>query len=356
LPVPRRDLAATRERLRAWFAAKLPRAQQLCLSELTGPGTTGFSNDTLLFDLVCREDGRETRRELVVRIEPGGLRVFPHYDLGEQFRVLRALACTDVPVPEVLWHEDDPRVLGAPFYVMVRVEGRIPSDTPPYHAEGWLAELAPAERTRLWWSGIEILARIHRLDWRSLRVVPDARPGASPLRAQLEDYRKFLDWAAQGRRHPASEAGLAWLERCAPAPPEPTALCWGDARLGNLIFRDGRCVAVLDWEMVTLGNPAQDLAWWLFFDDHHSEGCGLPRLSGFPSPEQTVARYESLAGRGVEHLAYYDVFAAFRFSVIMIRVATQLADAGLLPPDSDFGANNICTRMLEERLARVGAS
>jgi aminoglycoside phosphotransferase (APT) family kinase protein len=355
LPVPRRDLAATRERLRAWFAAKLPRAEQLSLSELRGPGGTGFSNDTLLFDLVWREDGRAGRRELVVRIEPGGVRVFPHYDLRQQFRVLRALAGTDVPVPEVLWYEDDPAVLGAPFYVMARVAGRIPSDTPPYHAEGWLAELATAERAHLWWSGIETLVRIHRLDWRRLGVVEDVRPGASPLRAQLEDYRKFLDWAAQGRPHPASEAGLDWLEARAPAASEPRALCWGDARLGNMIFRDGRCVAVLDWEMVTLGNPAQDLAWWLFFDDHHSAGCGLPRLAGLPSAAETVARYEELAGRPVEHLAYYDVFAAFRFSVIMIRVAAQLADAGLLPPDSDFGASNICTRMLEERLARAGA-
>jgi aminoglycoside phosphotransferase (APT) family kinase protein len=355
MPVPRRDLAATRERLRGWFAAQLPRAEALSLSELAGPGATGFSNDTLLFDLDWREDGRERRRALVVRIEPGGVRVFPHYDLRQQFRVLRALARTDVPVPEALWYEGDPAVLGAPFYVMERVAGRIPSDTPPYHAGGWLAEIEPGSRARLWWSGIETLARIHRLDWRSLGVVADAGPGASPLRAQLEDYRKFLDWAAGGRRHPASEAGLAWLEAHAPGPPEPRALCWGDARLGNMVFRDGRCVAVLDWEMVTLGNPAQDLAWWLFFDDHHGPGCGTPRLAGLPGAAETVARYEELAGRPVQHLAYYDVFAAFRFSVIMIRVAAQLADAGLLPPDSDFGANNICTRMLEERLARAGA-
>jgi aminoglycoside phosphotransferase (APT) family kinase protein len=345
----------TRERLRAWFAARLPRAGEIHLSELGGPGGTGFSNDTLLFDLVHREDGGEIRRELVVRIEPRGVRVFPHYDLRRQFQVLRALAGTDVPVPEVLWLEDDPRVLGAPFYVMSRVAGRIPSDTPPYHAQGWVAELAPAERTQLWWSGIETLARIHRLDGQALGVVENTRSGASPLRAQLEDYRKFLDWAAQGRPHPASEAGLAWLEARAPGPPEPRALCWGDARLGNMIFRDGRCVAVLDWEMATLGNPAQDLAWWLFFDEHHSAGCGIPRLAGLPSREETVARYQGLVGREVEHLAYYDVFAAFRFSVIMIRVATQLAEAGLLPPGSDFGASNACTRMLEERLARAEA-
>jgi aminoglycoside phosphotransferase (APT) family kinase protein len=354
VPVPKRDLAATRERLLAWFAAKLPRARALELSELTGPGATGFSNDTLLCDLAWREGARQIRRELVVRIAPGGIRVFPHYDLDQQFRVLRALAATDVPVPEALWQEADPGVLGAPFYVMARVPGRIPPDTPPYHSGGWVAELAAGERARLWWSGIETLARIHRLDGRRLGVIA-TRPGVSPLRAQLDDYRRFLDWAAPGKPHPASEAGLAWLERRAPARPEPEGLCWGDARLGNMIFRDARCVAVLDWEMVTLGNPVQDLAWWLFFDDHHSAGCGLPRLSGFPTPEETVARYEDLTGRRVEHLAYYDVFAAFRFSVIMIRVAAQLADAGLLPPDSDFGANNICTRMLEERLARVGA-
>ena len=80
------------------------------------------------------------------------------------------------------------------------------------------------------------------------------------LDRQLDDYERYLDWASEGRPHPISQLGLAWLRRNRPAGREPVSLCWGDSRLGNMMFRDSRCVAVLDWEMVTLGNPEQDFA------------------------------------------------------------------------------------------------
>ena len=131
-------------------------------------------------------------------------------------------------------------------------------------------------------------------------------------------------------------------------------LCWGDSRLGNMIFRDGRCVAVLDWEMATLGNPAQDLAWWLFFDEHHSAGVGAPRLAGLPERDETIARYRELSGIDPQHLDYYDLFACFRFTAILGRLGQQLKLHGVLPPESDFEVNNTSSKMLEARLARVG--
>ena len=73
-------------------------------------------------------------------------------------------------------------------------------------------------------------------------------------------------------------------------PTEPIGLVWGDAKLGNILFGSaGEAQAVLDWEMVALGNPMRDLAYWLFLDRHYSEGYGLPRLPGFPSRQQTVS-------------------------------------------------------------------
>jgi aminoglycoside phosphotransferase (APT) family kinase protein len=352
MPVPKRDLEFTRKRLTEWFATRLPEATNLRLSDLTGPGTTGFSSDTLLFDLAWSEDGRDRREELVARLEPTGIRVFPDYDIGQQFRVMKALGRTDVPVPRVLWLEEDAEVLGTPFFVMDRIDGRVPPDSPTYHTEGWVTEIDPEERAALWWSGLEILAHVHRLDWRALGLdFLDAPEGAgTPLARQLDYYERYLEWAAQGGSYPTIEAGLEWLAKNRPREQEPVALCWGDSRLGNMIFRDGRCRAVLDWEMVTLGNPDQDLAWWLFFDRHHSEGVGVPRLEGFPGRDETVERYEAWSGHRVRHLEYYEVFAAFRFAVIMIRVAEQLAAHELLPPESDFAANNICTRLLAELL------
>jgi aminoglycoside phosphotransferase (APT) family kinase protein len=127
-------------------------------------------------------------------------------------------------------------------------------------------------------------------------------------------------------------------------------LCWGDARIGNMIFDDFRCVAVLDWEMVTLGNPVKDLAWFLFLDHHHSGGIDAPRLEGFPHREETIERWEERTGLSARHVAYYETYAAFRFSVIMIRLAQQLQHYGFLPADATLEVDNIPSRLLARRL------
>ncbi len=345
------DLEMLRTRLEEWLALRMPEARDVRVSGLERPGATGYSNDTLLFELAWRESGVVARQGRVVRLEPRGVTVFPSYDLGLQARILEKLAATEVPVPQVFGFEPDAAVLGAPFYVMQRVEGRIPTDNPPYHMGGWVTEIEPAEREALWWSGLEVLTHIHRLDWRGLDLFETPKRGETPLAHELAAYERFLAWAARGKPQPIAEAGVAWLRENAPDEPEPVVFSWGDARPGNMIFRDGRCVAVLDWEMADLRSPEADLAWWLFLDRHHSEGVGRDRLRGFPSRAETVARYEKATGHHVRHLHYYEVFAAFRFAVIMIRVAQQLVAAGLIPPQSDLETNNIVTRLLGTLLA-----
>ena len=198
MPIPRRDLEQTREQLLGWFASKLPDAEALRIPELSGPSDTGFSNDTLLFDLVWNEAGRERSEGLVVRIEPTGFKIFPRYDIAQQYRVMRLLEPTGVPVPRMRWLEEDPEILGAPFYVMERVEGRVPTDNPPYHMAGWVTEIRPEERTKLWWSGLEVLARIHRVDWRGqgLELLDAPQWGSDPLEQQLRYYEDYLRWAA----------------------------------------------------------------------------------------------------------------------------------------------------------------
>src|SRR5690606_32188017 len=128
-------------------------------------------------------------------------------------------------------------------------------------------------------------------------------------------YRRYLAWAGGDRPQPLIERALDWLEAHRPAD-EPTVLCWGDARIGNIIFDGTRPAAVLDWEMVTLGSPEMDLAWSIFLDRHHSEGIGTARLEGFPGYDETVARYEALTGHRVRRLHYYLVLAGMRFAVI----------------------------------------
>jgi aminoglycoside phosphotransferase (APT) family kinase protein len=349
-----RDLVSARENLLGFLRTKLPNATQLEISQLAAPQSSGFSNETLLFDLEWSEAGRHRKASLVVRIQPTGFAVFPEYDMKLQYDCMRLLEPTSVPVPRMYWLEtDDLSVVGAPFYVMGRVEGRVPADRPPYPTEGWLKELPPADQARIWWGGIESMAAIHRLDWRALGFgfVDKPELGRTGLDQQMAFYERYLRWAARGKPQPIVESAWEWLQKNKPGD-EPDSLVWGDARIGNIIFAaDGtEPIAVLDWEMVTHGNGEQDLAWAIFLDRHHSEGIGVPKLPGFPSYAETIARYEELTGRSVRYQKFYTVFAGFRFAVIMSRIAQQMVHYGVMPADSTFETNNTVTQMLAQEL------
>ena len=353
MPAPRgRDFEQTRKQLAEWLAGALPEARHLSVSTLSGPAATGFSNDTLLFDLSYERDGKRFERALVCRIEPTGFGIFPAYDVARQYRVMAALRATEVPVPAMEWLETDPRVLGAPFFVMERVAGRIPSDNPPYHAGGWLTEVEPAERAAVWESAVDALAAIHHQDPFALGLdfLEGPAPGEDAHAWQLDYWARYAAWAGNGRPQPTCDAALAWLREARPREPAPLRLCWGDSRIGNMIFQDGRCAAVLDWEMATLGPPEMDLGWFLYMDRHHSEGIGAPRLAGFPDRAATLARWERRVGRSAQHLDYYEVFAAYRFAVIMHRVGRQMIEYGLIPSDATFPNDNTASRLLARLL------
>ena len=344
-----RDADAAGRHLQRWLAGRTPGAEDLVVENVVAPPSSGFSNETLLFDARWTEAGRARTAALVARVEATGFQIFPEYDVEKQARVLALVAAkTAVPVPRVFGYEADESLLGAPFFVMERVAGEIPPDAPTYHVAGWMTEIAPAERTRVWWSGVEAMARVHAVDGATPEFAFLAAPGAGadPLERQLDEYERFVAWATDGRGHPLCERALAWLRERRPRGQAPLRLCWGDSRIGNQIFRDGRCVAVLDWEMATLADPQQDLAWWLFFDRHHSESCEVPRLEGLPSREETIARWESLTGLRAGDADYYEAFAALRFSVIMIRVGALFEQNGVIPAEANFADDNSATRML----------
>ena len=339
------------DRLQAWLAEKMPGASGLMLSPLTKP-SIGFSNETLVCYVTYRAGGWERREDLVVRLEPGNFQIFPEYDLRRQARIMQCLAGTDVPVPKVRWVEEDAAVLGRAFYVMDRIAGEVPSEVPPYHAAGVFAAATVEERSAMWWSGIETLASVHAVDWRTTGLGFLGEPPARvpPTRRQLEYYERMLDWAEEEREpQTVLRAAQGWL-RENECDSELVALCWGDSRLPNVIYREGRIVGVLDWEMAFLGDPEADLAWWLFMDWFSSGGYGVTRLEGMPGREETVARYEELAGRAVRHLEYYKVFAGMRFGVIMVRVAAMIRARGMPLPSPDFGSNNPATRKVAEML------
>jgi aminoglycoside phosphotransferase (APT) family kinase protein len=338
-------------RLQTWLAHKMPEATGVALSPLTKP-SIGFSNETLVCYVTYRFGELEKREDLVVRLEPADFQIFPEYDLRGQARIMEILAGTDVPVPNVRWIEEDTEVLGRAFYVMDRIAGEVPSEVPPYHAVGVFADAKPEERAAMWWSGIETLARVHAVDWKAagLGFLGAPRKGAPVLRPQLEYYERMLEWAEEdGEPQTVLRAAQGWLRENEPDS-ERVALCWGDSRLPNVIYRDGRIAGVLDWEMAFLGDPEADLAWWLFMDWFASGGYGVARLEGMPEREETVARYEELTGHSVRNLFFYEVFAGMRFGVIMVRVAAMMRLRGMPLPTPDFASNNPATRKVAEML------
>jgi len=314
----------TRQRLTAWFGALLPQARELHLSELRRPGA-GISNETYFVDLHWREGTQAVKKTLVLRWPPQGFTNFPRhaYDMGRQHQLLQALAGTAVPVAPVVGVDAEGRVLGTPFYVMEKVDGWVPSDFPPYHVAGPLFEASEAEREQVWWNAVDTIARIHAVDWRSagLGVLGVPGPGSEFMQRQIAWYDEVF--AQNGEPMPPLLARTrAWLLAHAPTP-KTLALCWGDARLGNLMLQGLDITAVLDWEMACIGDPESDLGWFAHIDWATSVGRArgaFPRMAGLPDMAQTVARYTQITGRPVDNLFYYETFATWRLAILFSRM------------------------------------
>ena len=226
----------------------------------------------------------------------------------------------------------------------------MPADNLPYTMEGWVIEATPEQQNTMWWSGIDALATVHRTDWRAPAwsgCVGRAAPG---IEQQMGYYRRFFDWAGPGLKVPVLESTWRWLVEHQPAETGEIVLSWGDSRIGNMIWDNFECAAVIDWEMASLGQPELDLGWWLYFDRQFSDGLGVPRPAGFGSHEDTIARYSELMGRPMQDLFFYEVFSGFRFAVVMMRLSDLLLGSDILPSDSDMGTNNLATQLLATML------
>jgi len=349
-----RDPEETAAILTKWLRGRLGEETDARIGDVNAPASSGFSNETILTTASWITDGERVEQGLVFRVHPTRHTLFLEADFMLQYKVMAALANQPgVPIPALRFYEEDSAILGVPFFVMDRVEGRVPADNLPYTMDGWLLEATPAQQEELWWSGIETLAAIHRIDVDGLDLgfLSESRHGAPGLDRQMAYYREFLDWASKGSPQPTNEAVWRWLVENQPSESGPMVLSWGDSRIGNMIWDDDyHAAAVLDWEMASIGQPELDLGWWLYFDRQFSEGLNLPRPAGFPSHEATIESYESLIGRTVGDLEWYQVFAGFRFAVIMVRLSELLKGSDLLPPDSDMATNNLATQFTAQLL------
>jgi aminoglycoside phosphotransferase (APT) family kinase protein len=362
-PRPRtstRDRGELRARLERWLAGRLPAGAAPEVGPLDGPTSTGMSTETLLFEASWREAGATRREALVARVapDPSAVPVFPEYDLPRQFRILEQVhRLGSVPVPRVRWSEPDPAPLGAPFFVMDRVAGRVPPDIMPYTFGSWLSQATREEQARLQEASVGILAALFRIERPAERFgfLAAREPGGSPMRQHAAGQRAYYAWvAADGIRSPLIERGFAWLDAHWPRHESATVLSWGDARIGNVLYDGFEPVAVLDWEMAALAPPEVDLGWMIalhrFFDDL-AVGQGLAGMPHFLRRDDVAASFERRTGHAPRDLDFYTLYAALRHAIVMFRIARRAAHfgEGTLPADVDSVIPH--RAMLEKMLA-----
>ena len=252
---------------------------------------------------------------------------------------------TDVPVPRPLWLEPDAAAIGAPFFVMERVDGRVPPDLMPYtFGDNWLFDATRDEQATLQQSSIEALASLHALERRRRRLAFLAldRPEPTALGRHLGETAAYYEWViGDGPRIPILERSLAWLADNLPADEGPPVLSWGDARIGNVLYRDFAPVGVLDWEMAGMAPREVDLAWMIFlhrfFEDLVDSTRRRPGMPHFMRIDDVAGTYAELTGHEPRHLDWHTMYAALRHGVVMARVTQRSIHFGQaeMPDDPD---------------------
>ena len=350
----RRDPEAVRAALEPWLGRALQADGPARVASIALPSGAGFSNETFLVDVEYAIEGRACARAFAVQAEPIGSALFERYDLAKVFELQRALARHDVPVAPMRWYEPDPEALGAPFYVMDRVAGRVPSDNPSYHAEGFVADAKPGERESMWWSAIDAMAAIHRVELDALPSTLSHALGPldDPVGERLAWWERFVAWASPDPLPHFAEA-MQWLHAHRPHPRAAPSIVWGDAKLANLIYEGSEVRAVLDWELCSAGPAEEDLAHLLWMDEFASGGQGIARLEGLPERAETLARYAEALGRPLEAIDWWSTFVVVRLQAIIHRIMHQVRAHGGLPPETELAAVNPVSRFVEAWLAQV---
>ena len=304
----------------------LPRlAGRLLVSQFEG----GQSNPTYL---IAAGDARA-----VLRKQPPGVLLRSAHQVDREYRVMDALRDSDVPVPRMLHWCGDASVIGTPFYVMEWVEGRVITDVT-------LATFTRACRTALYDDLVRILAALHCVDPERVGLGDFGRPG-NYYERQISRWSRQYE-ASKTDEIPEMDALMRWLPANVPAS-DASGIVHGDYRLGNCIVhpKEPRVVAVLDWELSTLGHPLGDLAYFC----QAWRGESVPGVSlvgrdlaalGIPTEEEVLARYCQLTGRaGIDDWTFYMVFVMFRSAAIVQGVYKRGLDGNASSAKAgDYGA------------------
>ena len=261
-------------------------------------------------------------RAMVLRKQPPATLLPSAHAVDREYRVMHALAATDVPVPKMLLFHADRDIVGTPFYMMERLQGRI---FPQYA----LPDMAPPERREIYMAMAETMARLHKVDWAAIGLQDYGRQGSYFTR-QIARWTK--QWQTARTRESADvERLIAWLPKNIPNEGE-TSISHGDFRLGNLMFHpsEARVIGVLDWELSTLGHPLADVAFnCVAYHTLPSEYGGIRGLNlgalGIPAEDEYLNHYYRQSGRTGGVGAFHLAFALFRLAVIFEGIAVRAA-------------------------------
>ena len=290
------------------------------LPELTGPliveqFPAGFSNLTYLL--------RTGDRELVLRRPPIGAKIKTAHDMSREYRILSHLHPVYKKVPRPLLFCEDASVLGAPFYVMERVQGIILRAQPPRGIE-----LTPSLMRSLSETFIENLAEIHEIDYEAAGLGELGSPQGY-VKRQVEGWTKRY-FNARTDDVPAIERLADWLQQNLPPDSAKAALIHNDYKYDNLVLAPkdlARVVAVLDWEMATIGDPLMDfgtsLGYWVEAMDPEEwqrYGFGLTSLPGSLTRTELVERYVKRTGRRIDEPVFYFAYGLLKIAVIVQQI------------------------------------
>ena len=348
-----RDVTTLPAVMSEWLSTVLPDNAIPRVTVESGVAANGLSSETIIFSAEWPRDDMPMHEKWVARVPPGAddVPVFPTYRLDRQFEVMRLVAeRTDVPVPRVRWMESTGEVLGAPFFLMDYVAGLVPPDVMPYtFGENWLYDAATRIARMLQDNTIEVLAKLHAIPnpQATFALVP------TMLRAR-PDRRRCLGISGgcgsgmSSRfgdigRVPLLERTFGWLEEHWPveADAREPVLLWGDRRIGNVLYIDFSPVAVLDWEMATIGPERWTLPGvcsrtccfrsWLRWPT-------LPGMPGFMQPDDVCATYSALTGVELDDLHWFYVYAALMYGCVFMRTGARRIHFGEMDKPDDVEA------------------
>ncbi|MHB8575877.1 MAG: phosphotransferase family protein [Dehalococcoidia bacterium] len=321
------------ERIVAYLRGQMPQATELAISGLYRiPG--GASRETWSFDATWLDAAGQQRRGFILRRDPEAGLLETERDV--EYRVYRAFQDSAVPVPHVYWLELNAAPLERPFFIMERIDG---CQTEP---RGLTARPDDAARQQIARRKFEILGAIHAadpaaLDLLNLDVSDPPQPEACAER-ELAHWERIIDAQAL-EPLPVIRLAISWLRANPPPPAQRVVVCHGDFRTGNFLYTADDIRGVLDWEMVHLGDPLEDLAWtclknWQLGARRQADGMVEPLIGGIATREEAFAIYAAASGIQVDMqaLRWWEVFSHVKATAIWITGGRSFIDGRTSEP------------------------